>query len=630
MRKILHFCTILFFIYGFSACNPPAATEEEAATTDTDTSKDDEEDEEKDDESAETEETKGDSPNTVAGTLAISTNNLAAAYPEGLTINAYPQALQDKEAARAAPGSLVIGALRLNDPNNPDGNIGPGPIDPNDPNAGNFDPNAGPGGGAPPMGEDGIKSNVAQIEAIKDKLDGVGECFGVNTIKEFTANNYSVELCFGSEYGIVSGTVLGSADGGGVNPALETLSDNDQTAEGAVNVLTKINGFAPNNSGEVCMVAVSRQDIDNSTAQLRASLDLLQGVLCQAKKAGVEELPDEGDPALDLTDVVVNNYPKANNDPVLISGVKMTRLPDQDGNPIYQTEIDFTRSEQNDNVEAYQKVTLVHSPEEGNNENYKGTLFIKGKREENNKVSTIAKSMTYVKTTKDDVPRLVFDVRSAHFPYSDQFNQDSDPFAAGRVNFSAGELSLSLNGLALNNPMHSGDDNMNHQNNDGHMGPAPGQGPMGPPLNNSMENGRYIVFDVNPLTNAGKIASFTEPGGAPTGFVSETVADPETGKLAGCAWAGTDKSSSLRARIKANEAVRPTGCFTSQISNDPCGNSGDNQGDQVWKQCFKQDDTGVYVIDTAETPDDPGYEVIEANQAGVPNIQVSDIQSPLE
>jgi hypothetical protein len=49
----------------------------------------------------------------------------------------------------------------------------------------------------------------------------------------------------------------------------------------------------------------------------------------------------------------------------------------------------------------------------------------------------------------------------------------------------------------------------------------------------------------------------------------------------------------------------------------------DNVTDKVWKQCFKQNAEGVYVIDTAKTADARGFDFLKATDAGVPAPELS-------
>lgn len=537
--------------------------------------------------------------NTDATTLAISSNPLASAYPEGLAVNAFPHAI-DTEPGTPAPGTLAVGLVDMQNP---------------PPNGDMQGDDAQQGGGS--EGElISKKTNREKLRESIKRLNGESECFDSNVLRNFLWTDHSSEFCYGNGYGIISGTVVGTADTGKVNPALDPLKDSGDSAA-AKEALLAIEGFQPNSSGEVCMVGVARSVIAKTTRRLEAGLDLVQGILCQAKKNGLEKPPTESEP-VDLTDVVSAALASQGGN-VKVSKVTIERLPAKANRLRFKTTVGFEKKDNSDsNPESLSSLTLVHSPGLKGNQNYFGTLYVKGKREEQGKTSTTATSMTYRKSEFENRSRLILDVRGAHFPHSEKFGDSSSPFAAGKVNFQAGE---SASSLALSKVEFS----LEGEGGDPQMGQ-----PMGPALNHTVTNGTYMFFDIDPSSNAGRIEAWNAPGGAPNGFITKTTQDPDTGKLKGCAWAGSDRDSSIGERLAAKEALRPTGCFTSLIKYGDCGKPNDNAGNQIWKQCFKQNDDGVYEVDTDLTVEAAGYSVITANSADAPEVVTEVLESPLD
>src|SRR5690606_29775925 len=119
----------------------------------------------------------------------------------------------------------------------------------------------------------------------------------------------------------------------------------------------------------------------------------------------------------------------------------------------------------------------------------------------------------------------------------------------------------------------------------------------------------YFVASINPSTYAGQITAWNNPGGgygeAARGFVFSTTAQAD-GTVKGCAWTGAMRTSSIRKAVKLGNAMKPDGCFTPQMSSGACvdpatsgSGTGGAVGPQVWKQCFAQNTTGIYEIDSA-------------------------------
>ena len=125
------------------------------------------------------------------GAIAISANALAAAYPEGLAVTMLPQSV-DASPGEAAPGTLQVEAplstkaLGLNEPANP-----------------------------PPPGEDGAGEHPRdQLKDADERLSGeADECFNPRVIQLLTGMAGNGDLCFGFDYGIISGKLMGTGNG---------------------------------------------------------------------------------------------------------------------------------------------------------------------------------------------------------------------------------------------------------------------------------------------------------------------------------------------------------------------------------------------------------------------------------
>jgi hypothetical protein len=133
----------------------------------------------------------------------------------------------------------------------------------------------------------------------------------------------------------------------------------------------------------------------------------------------------------------------------------------------------------------------------------------------------------------------------------------------------------------------------------------------------------YWNFDISPFTFEGKMEHWINPGGStaekPRGIVFETIR-AEDGTLSGCAHAGSFQMS-IRQALRDNLKLAPDGCYTPFLSNGICGDPGDNQGPQIWKQCYVQAADGSFGIDTTKTTGvggGDGFDVLTGPPADLP------------
>jgi len=345
-----------------------------------------------------------------------------------------------------------------------------------------------------------------------------------------------------------------------------------------------------NGSGEACLVAFTRDQVQDAVQIVDQALGLVSGMLCQAKKDGLAtELPDVGE-KLDLA----MTAGRATGAEATVRSGSMTRLADADSRPVYKSEITIARPDGETTT-----VNLVHSP--GTGDESSGNLWVSssggtrpigngptppnGGADSNNTANkNRVMSINYSRTTESGAPRIRYEVRRAQIVNTVEAFTDS-----GLVNYAA------VGQNAANSEIHA--------------------------IN-------YVAFDLNPETNAGKLAYWQNPGGSynesARGFLFDVVADATTGELSGCGVSGATANVSIRKSLAepstANtlKPVRYLHPFAAQnVSPDKDARYVGSEGPKITKQCFKQNSAGVYAIDTAVTTDAAGYSVIETDAAGV-------------
>ena len=512
------------------------------------------------------------------GALSISDNQLAATYPEGLSVSAFPKTV-DSSPGEAAAGTLQVKTTALLVESLPPPPP-PGDHQPNSPSTGSFDPF--------------LQHPKVRLQASKERLDGTAEsCFSEEIAAALGPPPNIQEICYGFDYGMVSGDTLGMVDGGRINPAL--ANQQDQSTASLLAALESIDGRTLPTSGEVCMVGKGRGLVKSAVARVDSALQLFQGMLCQAKKDGLaSELPKEGE-SIDLTSAFAG-FSGSSGGGMSFSDVSVSRLSDSQQHPVFKSQLTFSVDSVHGSEET--KVTLVHSPGEGN-VNYRGVMWIEGERisDQNNETYAVVTSVLYAKTGTDlSDQKITFEVRNANI---NKTRVKEDPLTSdGLVNYNAGSGS------------------------DGSF-VGPGQ------ANDYISGIGYFAFDVNPSTYAGKISFWVNPGGnyyeAARGFIFETDQKSD-GTLAGCAYSGAMREGSIRKAIKESELLEPTGCYTPQHNNGVCGRANDNVGSQVWKQCFQQNTEGVYQVDAEKVSDiSSGFDVLPMKPSDMPQVDLRDM-----
>jgi hypothetical protein len=474
---------------------------------------------------------------------SLSINPLAASYPEGLSISSFPDEI-DSNPGVPATGTLAIESsyeMALSTV-----------LDPEHP-----------------------RELLADIAS---KLDATADdCLDSNIFEKIIFSSNIVEYCFGFDYGIISGEAIGTGDIGLVNPAVNEVSGGVPNATfDESDLKTKFQSIVttPNNSGEACMIAVSKKLIANATGKISAALELYQGMLCQARRSSLlSTLPAVGK-QVDLSSSF-SSMPSSSSSSIEAATLK--RLNNQDDNAVYRSSLSL--KSRGSDIE----IVLVHSPEGSSNENYKGVLHIRkngdksGDKNEGVSINYHKSGNTY------DTSKIKYQVRTMMLSDSSGTTLFSDD---GSVNFSG-----------------------QNESSD----------------NNILEGISYFAFDINPSSYEGDMAFWVNPGGTYSeparGFIFETEQNELTGALSGCAYAGAYRAGSIRKSFKEEKPIEVTGCFTPQIGNGACGSSGDNQGSQYWKQCFSQNtSSGIYEVTTSESS---GYQVLNTSTTSVPQVDLS-------
>ena len=506
-----------------------------------------------------------------AGTLAISDNELAVSFPQGLTVGSFPEIVTTAKTSDA--GTILIEFAELWSPENPaltTIDICPTPDKPQPPGCTQPESN-------PPLDQPDTSTNTfdpqrsgatKNLEA-QDRLNGKADnCFGEDILKALTYENKQTDVCYGFDYGIVSGKTLGLAETGIAERHSQNATSED--LDSLASHMSSAQGLVAPTEPSPCMVAKGQEVVNEASARVEGALLVVEGMLCQAKKDSIaEELPAIGE-SLDLKSV----FKKQTH--FTVSAATIERLDDQEGREVYHSAIAL--NVQSGRVNGDVSLNLVHSPSTTGNENYNGVMWIQEEAKlSNQQDSSKMLSIAYSKkgSTAEDI-RTAFEIRKANFAQS---ITDDLVFSDGRIDMNAGA------------------------NEDGSYD---GQ------ANSFVEGLEYWTFDINPFTYVGNIAYWKNPGGnfneKARGFSFNTKQNDD-GTLVGCAHTGASNIS-IRQSLATNSDLQPEGCFTPFIQNGICGTPGDNQGPQIWKQCYTQNIKGNYRIDTDKTKSAQGFDVL--------------------
>ncbi|MEI8027349.1 MAG: hypothetical protein WCI18_13455 [Pseudomonadota bacterium] len=349
-------------------------------------------------------------------------------------------------------------------------------------------------------------------------------------------------------------------------------------------------------STEVCMVSFARDQMKVIERRIDEALDRAQVMACLAKKEG-KELPSAAGQQLDITDLMNAKKPKSDANAPTFESVVLKRLDDVDSRPVFETNIKATR-----NGKA-EELVILHSPAAtDNNETYNGVISIK--RPESDKTGAL--SIEYARSSTDGVKSIKASVRRGNFAssYTTLFDEN------GRVNYA--DLPDSADNSTVNGMM-------------------------------------QVEFDMNQSDSTGTLSYWKNPGAgineAARGFVFKVDKDATTSRLKGCAISGAVGGTSIRKALKAGTALKPDGWYhpffqgstaSSDTAYDYTGTNPtafwkkpslasssqavtfvtNQTGGMVSRQCFSQDESGNYAIDTGSgIAGTAGYELIQVTDS---------------
>jgi hypothetical protein len=321
---------------------------------------------------------------------------------------------------------------------------------------------------------------------------------------------------------------------------------------------------------EACMVAFARNEIDDTVERVDQAMEMISGMVCQAKKNGSDAELAVGD-SLDLKAALETAAAGA----LPITVAKITRLADDaDGSAVYHSRIEFAFPDGRTS-----ELNLVNSTAAGVS---KGTLsFLRagaapaadGQQQQqdpnNDQNKHDLMSINYSRTLDDaGQPRMQFEARFA------RMTKDITPFDdAGLLNFGG------LNQEAANSTVHAI---------------------------------KYVAFDMNPDTNEGALSYWMNPGGnyneSARGFLFNIEKNDE-GVLVGCGTSGATAGLSIRKAVmepSEDNTLKPVRDWQPQwaqnVHADKDARFTAGETNVVTEQCFKQNQTsGYYEIDAEKT-----------------------------
>jgi len=450
------------------------------------------------------------------------------------------------------------------------------------------------------LDDDQEQSAKAKNEDAKKRLNGEGECFH---------------------------PALGKAGPqAGEDKCYEFDSEMIYVKQGSSYVNGTKNGKSNNGVNEACMVSFTRGKIKQITRMVDRTMGMVQMMLCQAKKSGAAGLPASNGETVDFKAIMEAAATAAGKDPAKmpVSAASMTLDSGK-----YVTEIAMkmptTPNTPPTDSDPVEKITLTHNPSTTDADSYTGTIIIR--------------------RTKD------FDRASA----KERILTINYERTNGRVKYKL--LTAAVSTLISGNAIKDGvlDLNVSARDSDGrYLKP---DGTLFTNDNDAVSGIMMVAFDMDPDTSGGDFAYWVNPGSSysekPRGFIANVTADGTTGLLSGCSSSGAYSGGSIRKSIKESLTVTPDGSFHPfACNNNSCTLGSDADGSyyegsrggvtqnmyvpstatandaQTWtrdqmtsfvaRQCFSQDATGLYSIDTSKTPDTAGFGLFANTSSSLP------------
>ena len=383
-------------------------------------------------------------------------------------------------------------------------------------------------------------------------------------------------------------------------------------------------------NGEACLAAYSRDQIAQVGAIVDQAQTLVEGMICAAYKANKsQKLPKTGetlDLAAHLSDITgaqivpsTTDMASATGAPTPVAGTAPPKANFRFMKATIERKDDTTDRAQflsqivMEVNGIVREIRLMHMPSltSGNND-YLGRLSIRTipvQRPgitDNNQNYLDLNYMLSVDTTDGSKPKTRYRLLRAMFNYDALKAMNQDPFAG------VGQLNLNV-----------GADFSGTETTPGY-GHFPGDTVNS--LNATMSRVNQIDYEGNPITSEGKLAFWVNPGGNYREPARGMVADrkresADSTRLIGCAVSGAALGGdlggaySIRKAQKTSTLMKPTGYYhpdgqddnTALRVNPRCAAGDCKIAPYVYKQCYRQNDAGLYVpdsnIDTAKNYD---------------------------
>jgi hypothetical protein len=611
---------VLFVLVFVTSCEKSAEVANEAANKST----------------TKTDESTSDSGFDTTGTLAISDNALAQAYPEGLNISAFSTDLSNASVNQTT-GSLSIDydttALALTATTaaascgamQPQGNCNVDHIAWEQSRQMND---------VPYQQIDAFKTPTkTKIEEAKKRMTGQADCIGKETedlikyvVEESKNDRLDGTGCYRPDWGIVDGYY--------------------------------------EDTNEACMVGFVRDEVNRMRSYVELAQMMVQGMICQAKLSGKADKEIEVGDALSLGSALSSSLTVSG---VTLKKADVKRLSNQDTRKRFYSEVllSIARSTSTGTSVSFDIHTqLTHMPGEKDNTEYEGVLTVDHLMPVaiSGQSGSVKKfmSLSYDRSMKNDKVNIKYEMRSGAFPASSDPVGDDGVVNLGGSSSSAlllvddhptmcpasgtkpagckepcmnnnvnDQCILQCINNQVNNPTNCrqtcpvGANLINRcfyppgQNSGGGSGSTTGtstntvqntttQTSSGSSSANASRV-NYISYDGYPDVGAAKMSYWVNFGESYNEVARGFVFDVQLtqGELKGCGIAGaTIDQYSIKRHLDETKDIIPL-CYLRPFA---CSDTG---GAKVWQQCFKQSTaSGLWEIDSDKTPANPGYSQI--------------------
>lgn len=350
-------------------------------------------------------------------------------------------------------------------------------------------------------------------------------------------------------------------------------------------------------SDESCMAGYARAQMSSTVAKVDAATGLVVAMMCQAKKDALADKLPALDKTLDLKDSLTAATKSSN---LTITTATIERLPDVDQKPVYKT--DLVVAGGTGDQAFVKEVHLLHSPTAVNdNTAYSGHLLLKDADAHSDGVTYL--QIDYSLSGTAAAPKVQYQLVEGLFKKT--ASTSDDPFATV-----LGSDPYSSDGLL----------DLNHGATFGADTHAAGYGNFAADtnadLNSTLSHQRFIAFEMNPLTNAGKLMFWENFGGnfneASRGMVFNLEVQ-EDNSLRGCSISGATTGTPSAGSISIRKAMKtdltlltPTGYYHPEgVQDANCSSDATKApvglcqfAPYIYKQCFAQNkDSGVYELD---------------------------------